>query len=159
MTNRTNQPVRPAPVRSAHLVKTLPVALSALSAFLGVAVPPAAAQAAPPLTWRACPAGQGPAEMEYTTIEVPVDWSAPGRTTIKLELARLPAADPSLRLGSVLVVSDGGPGIQGVLSSAPESFTKPRKHFDVVGYNPHQHGGALSAALLRSSRAATRRPT
>ncbi|WP_185949343.1 alpha/beta fold hydrolase [Microbispora sp. KK1-11] len=136
MTNRTNRPVRPVPVRSAHRVKTLPVVLSALSAFLGLAVLPAAAQTAPTLAWRACPGGQGPAEMECTTIEVPVDWSAPGRTTIKLELARLPAADPSLRLGSVLVVSDGGPGIQGVLSSAPESFTKLRKHFDVVGYNP-----------------------
>ncbi|WP_218004523.1 alpha/beta fold hydrolase [Microtetraspora niveoalba] len=114
----------------------MPVALSALSAFLGPAVLPVAAQAAPTLTWRSCSAGQGPADMECAAIEVPVDRSAPGGATIKLDLARLPATDPSLRLGSVLVVPDGGPGIQGVLSPAPESFTKLREHFDVVSYNP-----------------------
>lgn len=130
------RPLRRAPIRSAYRVKTVPVALSALSALLGPAVLPVAAQAAPALTWRACPSGQGPARMECTAIEVPADWSAPGKATIKLDLARLPATDPSLRLGSVLVVPDGGPGIQGVLSSAPESFTKLRRHFDVVSYNP-----------------------
>ncbi|WP_433356458.1 alpha/beta fold hydrolase [Microtetraspora malaysiensis] len=136
MTNRTKRLARPAPVRSAYGVKTVPVALSALSALLGLAVLPAAAQAAPALTWRACPSGQGPAEMECAAIEVPVDWSAPGKATITLDLARLPATEPSLRLGSVLVVPDGGPGIQGVLSSVPESFTTLRRRFDVVGYNP-----------------------
>ncbi|WP_165900692.1 alpha/beta fold hydrolase [Microbispora triticiradicis] len=136
MTKPAKQPVRPAPVRSAHRVKTVPVVLSALSTLLGPAVLPAAVRATPNLTWSGCPVGQGPADMECATVEVPVDWSAPGETTIRLDLARLPATGPSPRLGSVLVVSDGGPGIQGVLSSTPESFTKLREHFDVVGYNP-----------------------
>ncbi|MEU0567335.1 LuxR C-terminal-related transcriptional regulator [Nonomuraea sp. NPDC005983] len=84
--------------------------------------------------------------MECAAITVPVDWSTPGKATIKLDLARLPATEPSLRLGSVLVVPDGGPGIQGVLSSASESFTKLRRYFDVVGYNPRTSAAGTVAA-------------
>ncbi|MEV6980652.1 alpha/beta fold hydrolase [Sphaerisporangium sp. NPDC051017] len=122
--------------------------LPVLSVLVGLAVAPAPAMAkavsasartgsaASPvgeLAWSACP---GPAGMECATIEVPVDWAAPQGARIKLDVARLPATDPAGRLGSVLTVPDGGPGIQGVLAAAPESFAGLRRRFDVVGYNP-----------------------
>src|SRR4051812_13203837 len=57
------------------------------------------------LTWTACAEGG----WECSTVSVPLDYTKPTGSSIDLAVTRLPAGDPSRRIG-VLVFIAGGPG-------------------------------------------------
>src|SRR5512132_3968786 len=62
----------------------------------------------PTLGWATCGVG-----LQCATAEVPRDYSAPWRGTIKLAVIRRPAQDAAERVGSVFL-NPGGPGASGV---------------------------------------------
>ena len=114
----------------------------ALFAIVVIALPPAgcgdddpvAPAPASSIVWTECGG-----TLECATFEVPFDHDAPddGRT-FSLPLVRQPAADPSARIGS-LIVNPGGPGGSGVSWAKMASIALPkaiRDHFDLVGFDP-----------------------
>ena len=130
-------------------------ALSMVSAFgasvavvlVGFAVWAAPAVAAPQkATWSKCFAKIGP--FECATVQVPLDYDAPNGATISIAIVRLPATDPSRRLGS-LFLNPGGPGGSGVdyaVFAGPSLYTdEVRARFDLVGFDPR--GVGRSTAL------------
>jgi hypothetical protein len=82
-------------------------------------------------------------------VHVPLDHDEPRGTQIGLSVARLPATDPSRRIGSLLV-NPGGPGGSGVeivQAIGGLLFTEEvRARYDIVGF-----------ALRRLTRGAGRR--
>ncbi|MCY3633373.1 MAG: alpha/beta fold hydrolase [bacterium] len=70
-------------------------------------------------------------------LEVPADHNNPDAGTITLELGMLPAGDPDLRIG-VLLVNPGGPGgeMEGFLEYGAGLSDQVLARFDVVGWNP-----------------------
>ncbi|PWK42595.1 alpha/beta hydrolase [Actinoplanes xinjiangensis] len=116
-----------------------------LFALLGPAIP-GVAQAAPPtgsiadtIDWGPCaPEDEAPERVVCGELEVPVDWSRPGGSTITLALAKLPASEPSRRIGPLLI-NPGGPGGSGVdfAYGAGEAFSDTiTDRFDVIGFDP-----------------------
>jgi len=92
----------------------------------------------PQLEWGTCPAA-GPEEAELlrdyqcTTAEVPLSYRDPHGQSIELALGRLPAANPSQRLGT-LFWNPGGPGGSGRI---PPVFSEAlHQRFDLVGFDP-----------------------
>ena len=97
------------------------------------------------LDWEACRGG-----FECATLTVPVDYADPGGGTIELELLKVPAADPSARVGS-LVVNPGGPGAPGTsyASQAKDVFRDALlDHFDIVGFDPRGTGESAPVDCL-----------
>ncbi|MSZ75908.1 MAG: alpha/beta fold hydrolase [Actinobacteria bacterium] len=91
------------------------------------------------IDWQPC----GEVE-ECATLTVPLDYRRPGGDTIGIAVLRVPAADPSERLGS-LVVNPGGPGAPGTSYAAGGTgvFTQPvLDHYDVVGFDPRGTGAS-----------------
>ena len=70
-------------------------------------------------------------------LEVPADHNDPDAGTITLELGMLPAGDPDLRVG-VLLVNPGGPGgdMNSFLEYGAGLSDQVLARFDVVGWNP-----------------------
>jgi pimeloyl-ACP methyl ester carboxylesterase len=119
------------------------VAFLVVAASLATAGPAAAAPGAGPtaLSWAPC-SGEGvSAQLECTSMEVPVDWDDPTGRTITLDLARAPATGPA-RTGAVLV-NAGGPGALGIaeLSRGIDFFAGLRARMDVVTWNPRGSDG------------------
>lgn len=118
-------------------------ALSALALSLGSAAllaPGAAQAAAPPLNWGPCEEDPAdlPARLVCATLSVPVDWSKPKGQKFDLALAKLPAAAPDRRIGS-LFVNPGGPGGSGVsmVYRAENTFSPELiNRFDIVSFDP-----------------------
>ncbi|OJY26140.1 MAG: hypothetical protein BGO98_36835 [Myxococcales bacterium 68-20] len=77
---------------------------------------------------------------ECTTVNVPVDYSAPGGPTIPIAVIRAPARDPEARLGA-LVVNPGGPGAPMVDRLVDEygmlrlAFARVFERYDVVAFD------------------------
>lgn len=93
----------------------------------------------PTLGWTVCGVG-----FECATAEVPRDYSAPWRGTIKLALIRRPAQDTAERVGSVFL-NPGGPGASGVAlvrAYAGSAFAALNRRFDLVGFDPRGVGGS-----------------
>jgi pimeloyl-ACP methyl ester carboxylesterase len=105
-----------------------------------------AAPGKPKLSWKGCFANLGP--FECGTVHVPLDYDGSAGGTISIALVRLPATDPSRRIGS-LFLNPGGPGASGVdavLDAGSVLFTdEVRARFDIVGFDPR--GVARSSAL------------
>ncbi|MFS8097106.1 alpha/beta hydrolase [Lentzea alba] len=99
----------------------------------------------PALTWQDCQDG-----FQCSTARVPLDYDRPTGTKIDLSLIRLPATDPSKRIGS-LFVNFGGPGASGVdrlrARGKWEWLFSPelRARFDVVSWD--QRGIGRSATV------------
>ena len=110
--------------------------LGLLGAVLAGAFP-SSAQAAPPGTqvrWSPCEGGV----FQCAVLPVPLDYDDPQGATILLSLIRLPATDPTARIGALLM-NPGGPGGSGVdLVTSFAPFLPPvvRAHFDIVGFDP-----------------------
>ena len=103
-----------------------------------------AAPPVPALHWTDC--GDG---FECATARVPLDYDHPRGPTISLALSRLPAGDPSRRIGS-LILGAGGPGESGVdlLRRVGRSLgsEEVRARFDLVGFDPR---GIIGSTPLR----------
>jgi pimeloyl-ACP methyl ester carboxylesterase len=94
------------------------------------------------LTYSAC------GENQCAKLTVPVDYAHPDGATIQLSVLKVPAKDPSDRIGS-LVVNPGGPGGSGVLYAAGAKFTDPvRAAYDVVGVDPRGVGTSAPVKCL-----------
>jgi pimeloyl-ACP methyl ester carboxylesterase len=119
-----------------------------LAALLGVATllaslaaPAAAATNPPPATlhWSSCQT-----DFQCARLSVPLDDTVAHSPTISLALMRIPATDPSHRIGS-LVVNPGGPGPSAVQYIHDEAQALPaavRARFDVVGFDSRGTGGS-----------------
>lgn len=115
--------------------------LFAAALIASVLVPLQAAQADDrdsPLRWRGCHPEAGP-NFQCATVRVPLDHDRPRGRRISLALARLPAASPGARIGSIFL-NPGGPGGSGVdflLGAGPFLFGEEvRARFDLVGFDP-----------------------
>lgn len=93
------------------------------------------------IRWGECPEKPVPAEMRCGTVEVPLDYAAPGKGTAKVDLARIPATNPSKRLGSLLL-NYGGPGASGIAELAydPNAFAELGERYDLVTFDPRGVG-------------------
>jgi pimeloyl-ACP methyl ester carboxylesterase len=96
-----------------------------------------AAPGTPRVSWSPCNQQLGP--FECGTVQVPLDYDSSAGGTISIALVRLPATDPSRRIGS-LFINPGGPGGSGVdvvLSAGPFLYSdEVRARFDLVGFDP-----------------------
>ncbi|HET6153846.1 MAG TPA: alpha/beta hydrolase [Marmoricola sp.] len=88
------------------------------------------------LDWKSC------GDNECATMKVPLDYTKPDGTSIGIAVLKVPAGDPSERVGS-LVVNPGGPGGSGLEYAAggAKQFGKQlADHYDIVGFDPRGVG-------------------
>lgn len=124
---------RRASILVAAFVTILAVALGADGAVERAG---AAAARTPTLNWHGCEGG-----FQCAIAEVPRDYSAPWKGTLKLELTRRQATEATGRVGSVFL-NPGGPGASGValVQGSAEKFAALNRHFDLVGFDPRGVG-------------------
>ena len=123
----------------------------AVSGGLGTATASAAAVAAagpkPKISWSPCYKEFG-LPFECGTVQVPLDYDNPGVAAVSIALVRLPATDPTRKIGT-LFFDPGGPGGSGVdliLALGPYLYSdEVRARFGIVGFEPR--GVARSPAL------------
>lgn len=105
-----------------------------------------AAPAKPKIAWSPCFKQVGP--FECATVQVPLDYDTP-TGAISIAVARLPATDPSRRIGS-LFLNPGGPGGSGIdflIGAGPFLYSdEVRARFDLVGFDPR---GIVRSTALR----------
>ncbi|WP_374775303.1 alpha/beta hydrolase [Streptomyces sp. NBC_01310] len=91
--------------------------------------------------WKDCPDRPVPAGLQCATVDVPRDYAAPGKGTVKVALARLPATDRKNRIGSLLL-NFGGPGAPGTASLADSAkfFADLGERYDLIGFDPRGVG-------------------
>ncbi|MFD8631641.1 alpha/beta hydrolase [Streptomyces sp. NPDC059533] len=117
---------------------------TAATAALGALALAAALGSAPArqgLRWGACPEPHVPDGMRCATLDVPLDYTGRHKGHVRLALARIPAAEPHRRLGS-LVLNYGGPGAPGIanLAADPKAFAELGKRYDLVAFDPRGVG-------------------
>lgn len=99
---------------------------------------PSQASASPSGTvkWTDCGSG-----FQCGTVQVPLDYSHPGGSTISIALNRKPATEQASRIGSVLI-NPGGPGDSGVtfLRDDVSALKTLNKRFDLIGFDPRGIG-------------------
>jgi pimeloyl-ACP methyl ester carboxylesterase len=90
------------------------------------------------LDWAPCADAAG---FDCATAQVPKDYARPHGGQIHLALVRLPATDPSRRIGS-LFVNFGGPGGDAVstIKANRALFSGLNDRFDIVGFDPRGVG-------------------
>jgi pimeloyl-ACP methyl ester carboxylesterase len=90
------------------------------------------------LAWAPCADAAG---FDCATAQVPKDYARPRAGQLSLALVRLPATDPSRRVGS-LFVNFGGPGGDAVstIKANRELFSGLNDRFDIVGFDPRGVG-------------------
>jgi pimeloyl-ACP methyl ester carboxylesterase len=113
------------------------VAVTALSVALLVppasAAPASASPTAPGVSWSDCRDG-----FQCAVVPAPLDYDDPQGTQIGVSVIRLPAGDPTKRIGS-LMINPGGPGGSGVDAVRFVGKFLPlelRARFDIVGFDP-----------------------
>jgi pimeloyl-ACP methyl ester carboxylesterase len=131
-------------------VAVLAATLSAVPSAGASSTPPVSgtgSAAVPRLHWASC--GEGFEAFQCATAVVPLDYDRPSGRQITLALARLPASDPSRRIGS-LFINPGGPGGSGVdvvLEAGQFLYSdEVRARFDLVGFDPR---GIIRSTPLR----------
>jgi len=95
------------------------------------------------LHWEPC---DDVADAECAWVAVPIDTAQPDGSQLNLRLGRLPALDPSLSLGSLLIIP-GGPGVGITAAGGTFGILRPifhldelRETYDVVTYDPRGIG-------------------
>jgi pimeloyl-ACP methyl ester carboxylesterase len=105
--------------------------------------------AVPQLDWGSCGPEPELQPFQCATAVVPLDYDKPKGRQITLALARLPAGDPSRKIGS-LFLNPGGPGGSGVdfvIGAGPFLYSdEVRARFDLVGFDPR---GIIRSTPLR----------
>jgi pimeloyl-ACP methyl ester carboxylesterase len=84
----------------------------------------------------------GDSTVQTGSLQVPIDYNDPSQGTFDLYVARHAAADPSQRIGSLLV-NPGGPGFGGsdFAVYADQIYSqKLLDHFDIIGWDPRGTG-------------------
>lgn len=105
----------------------------------------AEAAATPALQWADCKDG-----FQCTNAQVPLDYNQPQGKQIELAVIKLPASDPSQRIGT-LFINFGGPGPSGVdrlreRASWPWLFSDElRLRFDLVSWDPRSASRSAGA--------------
>ncbi|SNR54850.1 alpha/beta hydrolase [Blastococcus mobilis] len=129
--------------------------LSGLTALL-VAVAPAVAAANPPalpllpdgpvpeLSWTQCGTTSDAvaAGVQCATAALPMDYDQPQGTQVHIAVARVPATDPTQRIGS-LFFNFGGPGAPAVAylqSTGAGIFSALNARFDIIAFDPRGAG-------------------
>ncbi|QUQ64207.1 alpha/beta hydrolase [Kutzneria sp. CA-103260] len=118
------------------------IAVACVVAATAAAVPATADAARAALDWQPC--GNN---ARCATLTVPLDWSQPHGAQISLALSRVNAADPSKRVGTLLI-NPGGPGGAGAESIEYGADGLPqqlRDRFDLVGFDPRGVGHSVPA--------------
>ena len=91
----------------------------------------------PGIQWHSC----GGAELQCGSLSVLLDPEDSSSDMIELSVVRLPARDPTMRIG-VLTWLEGGPGARGTQRVPNEPFTPSlRDRFDIVAWDPRGTGG------------------
>lgn len=120
------------------------VAAAAIFAAAGVAARPDGAFAsAAGIDWQGCGGN-----FQCGTLQVPLDHAQPAGKKLDLALVRLPARDPSKRIGS-LIANPGGPGasaIDFVRTWSAILSRDIRDRFDIVAFDPR--GVARSSPVV-----------
>lgn len=101
------------------------------------------------VTWSECGGS-----FECATVDVPLDYADPAGESISIALKRLPAAQPSARLGSLLL-NPGGPGGSGVqlVDAAPDFVSDSvLDAYDLVGFDPRGVGGSTAITCVSDER-------
>ncbi|MFJ2582531.1 alpha/beta hydrolase [Kitasatospora aureofaciens] len=106
------------------------------------------------INWTPC-ADDGNADpdepaVRCATLKVPLDYADPGGETVDVALARMPAADPGRRIGSVLL-NPGGPGNSGVgmVQWGWKNYEGPlHDRYDLVGFDPRGAGRTTPVSCL-----------
>jgi len=94
------------------------------------------------LDWQPCDGG-----FQCAQLVVPFDYARPGGQRFILPVIKLPASDPSKRIGA-LVINPGGPGVSGVQYAFGARLEFPAAvlaRFDIVGFDPRGVGGSQPA--------------
>ena len=97
--------------------------------------------------WKPC---EGSPAHECTRIEVPVDYAEPDGDTFEVALRKVPALDPSKKVGT-LFLNPGGPGASGLEYAQFSSFVfskAVRTAYDVVGFDPRGIGQSDAVTCL-----------
>jgi pimeloyl-ACP methyl ester carboxylesterase len=92
----------------------------------------------PTVRWGTCPAAI-PAQFQCATEPVPLNYQHPDGQKISLALIRLPASDPSERIGSLFIDfgGPGGPDVTDLVNRADTVFSPAiRARFDLVTWDP-----------------------
>ncbi|HEX5967622.1 MAG TPA: alpha/beta fold hydrolase, partial [Intrasporangium sp.] len=97
--------------------------------------------------WQPC---EGSPAHQCARIEVPVDYAEPDGDTFEVALRKVPALEPSEKVGT-LVLNPGGPGVSGLQYAQFSSFLfskQVRAAYDIVGFDPRGIGQSDAVACL-----------
>lgn len=126
--------------------RNLALGLSAAVVFGAGALSPSALASPAGIAFGACDGAPAGDSVRCGHIDVPVDWPRPDDgTTTTIQVAKLPAADPAHRIGT-LFFNPGGPGegeVGYLVSAAARNQVFPaelRTHFDIVAVEPRGTG-------------------
>lgn len=138
-------------MKLAGIVSAAAVASVAFTSGAGSAESAAPRPGAPSLVWGACPTGT-PAPQQCAELTVPLDHQSPKGRNIKVEVSRVPAADPAKRRG-VLMVNGGGPSSS---LDVPSIFggllaQEIRDSYDVVAFDPRGIGHSTPISCGRQA--------
>lgn len=93
-------------------------------------------------------------ELQCARVQVPLEYSEPGRRAASIALLRRPASDPAARIGSLLI-NPGGPGASGMTAAASLAVavagTELGRRFDLVGFDPRGVGASEPAIACRTT--------
>jgi len=86
------------------------------------------------------------------SINVPLDYSQPNGTTIRISVVRKPATDTAHRIGSLLL-NPGGPGGSGIDYARSARVVSPAiaARFDLVGFDPRGVGQSTGVHCLNDT--------
>jgi pimeloyl-ACP methyl ester carboxylesterase len=97
--------------------------------------------------WKACDDSASTTSVQCSTLQVPFDYNNPSAGTFTLFVKLLPAADPTLRIGSMMV-NPGGPGFGGSSLADDTSYyfsSDLTDHFDIIAWDPRGTGKSTPA--------------
>ena len=97
--------------------------------------------------WKACDESASTTSVQCGTLEVPFDYNNPSVGTFTLYVKLLPAANPTLRIGSMMV-NPGGPGFGGSSLADDASYyfsSDIIDHFDIIAWDPRGTGKSTPA--------------
>ncbi|GAA2721005.1 alpha/beta hydrolase [Actinocorallia aurantiaca] len=100
--------------------------------------------------WKPCAVDR---RFSCAVLSAPLDYANPAGGAIRIALNRLPAADPSHRVGTLLT-NPGGPGSSGLefVFGAHAYFSKAlRARYDVIGMDPRGVGSSTPVVCRTSS--------